>query len=55
MGMHALCVSVHECVSVRQPGLSSLDKQGLALVRQPSEAERSEAEANDHHCVYVCV
>lgn len=35
--IRTLCVSV--CVSLRQPGLSSLDNHSLALVRQPSEAE----------------
>lgn len=57
MVMHALCVSlsVWVCVSLRQPSLSSLDNQSLALVRQPSEAERSKAEADDHHSVCACV
>lgn len=52
--MHALCV-FSVCVSLRQLGLSSLDNQSLALVRQPSEAERSKAEADDHHSVCMCV
>lgn len=51
MNMHALCDSV--CVSLRQPGLSSLDNQSLALVKQPSEAERSKAEVDDLHSVCV--
>lgn len=51
----SLSVSVLVCVSLRQPGLSSLDNQSLALVRQPSEAERSKAEADVYHSVHVCV
>lgn len=48
-----LSVSVLVCVSLRQPGLSSLDNQSLALVRQPSEAERSKAGADVYRSVYV--
>lgn len=61
------CKNLHSCVCMhhimyvkalrvchRQPGLSSLDNQSLALVRQPSEAERSKAKEDDHHSVCMC-
>lgn len=40
-------------LSLKQSGLSSRDNQGLALVKQPSEAERGKAETTGHCCVCV--
>lgn len=53
-GLHhaGVCVCVLPvCVS----DFSSLHNESLALVRQPSEAERSKAEADDHHHEFVSV